>query len=83
MRLKIVGLWSPDLAPPESGAPTDTRDFSVFVQVAISQWLHRGHEVFQFFACSPNPSKTEYQPALEFVEFDWDAIRKRITKLLS
>jgi hypothetical protein len=82
MRLKIHSIWSPDLDEPSSGLPKDIRDFSVFMQVAISQRFHRGHEVFQFFACSTGKLQTEHQPALEFREFDWSAIRLKISALL-
>jgi hypothetical protein len=83
MRLKIHELWSPDIPEAPSGLPPDHREFSVFMQVAVSQRFHRGHEVFQFFACSPGRSRPEQQPVLEFEEFDWEAIRKRITSILT
>ncbi|MBA4147935.1 MAG: hypothetical protein H0X66_07440 [Verrucomicrobia bacterium] len=82
MRLKIDDIWSPDLDKPSSGQPDDVRDFSVFMQVSVSQRFHRGYEVFQFFACSTGKSQSEHQPALEFREFDWSAIRQKIGALL-
>src|SRR5689334_7471007 len=80
MHLKIDMLWSPDL--PEGGAPPDVHSFSVFMQVALKEPLHRGHEVFQFFVHSAGTDNREHQPALEIERFDWQIIRARIDELL-
>ena len=83
MRLEIHDLWSPDLNPPSSGLPPDIRNFSVFMQVAVSQKLHRGDEVFGFFACSSERSTSESQPSLCFDAFDWSAVRERVAGVLN
>jgi hypothetical protein len=83
MFLEIQDLWSPDLNPPSSGLPPDVRDFSVFMQVTLSQRMHRGEEVFSFFVCSPGRSASDSQHSFCLPVFEWSAIERVVFGLLN
>ena len=89
MRLRVYGMWSPDLDPPSEGEghPPDLTDFRVFVQVSIEEVGRPGTEVFAFTVCSPS-ALARVEPGtfiahtLVLERFSWEAIRARLDKLL-
>ena len=89
MRLRVYGMWSPDLQPPleGEGLPPDLTDFDVFVQVSVEEVGKPGSEVFAFTVCSPSAltrieSGTFVTHTLVLERFSWEAIRSRLDKLL-
>jgi hypothetical protein len=54
MKLRIEDTWSPDLNPPSTGEPADSRDFDILAQVAVVAAGQVGREVFSLRVCSPS-----------------------------
>ena len=89
MKLRVYGMWSPDLDPVDEGEglPPDLVDFRVFVQVSIEEVGQPGTETFGFTVCSPSEiarteSGTFVTATLVLDRFSWEAIRARVDKLL-
>lgn len=89
VKLKINGIWTPDLAPAldGEGVPPDLADFAVFVQVSLQEVGQEGTEVFGFTVCSPSVLRqTEHGSfiahTLVLDRFSWEGIRERVEKLL-
>jgi hypothetical protein len=87
MKLEIQNIWSADL-PSLDGYPENIYDFQVGIQLSIGEVGKPGGEVFYLTVISPN-ALSRIEPGifldntLVIDEFDWDVIRRRITKLFS
>ncbi|MBE0388653.1 hypothetical protein PLUTE_a5230 [Pseudoalteromonas luteoviolacea DSM 6061] len=88
MNIELLGISSDQLEPSTSGYPSDWEEFDVLMELDLCFENHQTDSVFfEFYVASPKAIENRtinsfMPPTLVLEEFDWNVIKRHISKLL-